>query len=195
MRPSEGHRFNPDEAADRPLREGDRRARRLGQAANVLPYVPERPGGRRPRARRRGRRAGDPEVRRHRRRLRLGGRPPSAGRRWTDTVIYETHVKGFTMRHPGGARGPARHLRRARLRARDRATCTDLGVTAVELLPVHHIADESVPVERGLTNYWGYSSIGYLAPHAELRGDRTRAASRCASSRGWSRRSTAPGSR
>ena len=42
----------------------------------------------------------------------------------------------------------------------------DLGVTAVELLPVHHIADEHFLVERGLTNYWGYSTIGYLAPHA-----------------------------
>src|SRR5207245_9761256 len=40
------------------------------------------------------------------------------------------------------------------------------GVNAVELLPVHHIADESFLHERGLTNYWGYSSIGYLAPHA-----------------------------
>ena len=42
----------------------------------------------------------------------------------------------------------------------------DLGVTAVELLPVHHIADEHSLVERGLANYWGYSTIGYLAPHA-----------------------------
>ena len=41
-----------------------------------------------------------------------------------------------------------------------------LGVTAVELLPIHHIADESFLHDRGLTNYWGYSSIGYLAPHA-----------------------------
>ena len=43
----------------------------------------------------------------------------------------------------------------------------DLGVTAVELLPVHHIADESFLAERGLRNYWGYSTIGYLAPHSE----------------------------
>ena len=42
----------------------------------------------------------------------------------------------------------------------------DLGVTAVELLPIHHIADEAFLHERGLTNYWGYSSIGFLAPHA-----------------------------
>ena len=43
---------------------------------------------------------------------------------------------------------------------------TDLGVTAVELLPIHHIADEQALAGKGLTNYWGYSSIGYLAPHA-----------------------------
>jgi glycogen operon protein len=42
-----------------------------------------------------------------------------------------------------------------------------LGVTAVELLPVHHIADESFLHDKGLTNYWGYSSIGFLAPHSE----------------------------
>ena len=46
-------------------------------------------------------------------------------------------------------------------------TCAELGVTAVELLPVHHIADEAFLKDRGLTNYWGYSSIGYLAPHSQ----------------------------
>jgi isoamylase len=83
-----------------------------------------------------------------------------------DTIIYETHVKGFTMQHPevredlrgtyaGLASEPAlKYLQ-------------DLGVTAVELLPVHHIADESFLHDRGLTNYWGYSSIGFLAPHSE----------------------------
>jgi glycogen operon protein len=87
------------------------------------------------------------------------------GRSWSNTIIYEAHVKGFTMRHPeipdelrgtyaGLASKPAiRYL-------------TDLGVTAVELLPVHHIADESFLIDMGLSNYWGYSSIGYFAPHA-----------------------------
>ena len=70
-----------------------------------------------------------------------------------------------------------------------------LGVTAVELLPIHHIADESFLHERGLTNYWGYSSIGYLAPHAALRRHGHRPASSCASSRAWSRRCTARASR
>ena len=69
-----------------------------------------------------------------------------------------------------------------------------LGVTAVELLPIHQIVRRGFLVDRGLTNYWGYSSIGYLAPHAPTPRPAT-AASRCASSRAWSRRCTAPGSR
>src|SRR5690349_14358217 len=84
---------------------------------------------------------------------------------WDETVIYEVHVKGFTKRHPDvredlrgtyaglAAEAPIAHLK-------------SLGVTTVELLPVHHIADEQFLAERGLTNYWGYSSIGFLAPHA-----------------------------
>jgi len=92
-----------------------------------------------------------------------GDRPPR--RPWNETVIYETHVRGFTMQHPAvreDLRGTYAGL------ASDEALgyLTRLGVTAVELLPIHHIADESFLHERGLTNYWGYSSIGYLAPHA-----------------------------
>jgi len=85
---------------------------------------------------------------------------------WNQTVIYETHVKGFTMLHPdvredlrgtfGGLASPAalKYLR-------------ELGVTAVELLPVHHNADEHFLIDKGLSNYWGYSSIGFLAPHSD----------------------------
>ncbi|MFE1380429.1 glycogen debranching protein GlgX [Streptomyces sp. NPDC058740] len=85
---------------------------------------------------------------------------------WPDSVIYEVHVKGFTARHPGipeqlrgtyaGLAHPAaiEHLVR-------------LGVTAVELLPVHQFAHEDHLLRRGLTNYWGYNSIGYFAPHAD----------------------------
>jgi isoamylase len=92
-----------------------------------------------------------------------GDRPPQTP--WHETVIYETHVKGFTMRHPGvreDLRGTYAGL------ASEPAVqyMRDLGVTAVELLPVHHIVDESFLLDRGLTNYWGYSSIGFLAPHA-----------------------------
>jgi isoamylase len=90
-------------------------------------------------------------------------RPPAHP--WNEMSIYEVHVKGFTKRHPdvredirGTYAGLASEQALEYLRG--------LGVTAVELLPVHHIADESFLHERGLTNYWGYSSIGYLAPHA-----------------------------
>ncbi len=93
-----------------------------------------------------------------------GDAPPAVP--FADTIIYETHVKGFTMRHPevredlrgtyaGLASEPAIEY------------LQDLGVTAVELLPVHHISDESFLAERGLRNYWGYSTIGYFAPYSE----------------------------
>jgi isoamylase len=87
------------------------------------------------------------------------------GTPWHETVIYEAHVKGFTKLHPavrddlrGSYAGLASDAAVEHLRS--------LGVTAVELLPVHHAADEHHLAQKGLTNYWGYSSIGYLAPHA-----------------------------
>jgi isoamylase len=84
---------------------------------------------------------------------------------WHETVIYETHVKGFTMLH-SEVRDDLRGTY-AGLASEDAiAHFRSLGVTAVELLPVHHIVDEHHLIEKGLTNYWGYSSIGYLAPHA-----------------------------
>ncbi|MGA2319377.1 MAG: glycogen debranching protein GlgX [Solirubrobacteraceae bacterium] len=84
---------------------------------------------------------------------------------WSDTVIYETHVRGFTMRHPE-VREDLRGTYGGLASAPAIEYLASLGVTAVELLPIHHIADESFLHERGLSNYWGYSSIGYLAPHS-----------------------------
>ncbi|CAN5825906.1 glycogen debranching protein GlgX [soil metagenome] len=90
-----------------------------------------------------------------------------------DTVIYEAHVKGFTALHPevppdqrgtfAGMAHPAviEHFQR-------------LGITAVELLPVHHFVHDHHLVERGLVNYWGYNSIGYFAPHADYSSAGTR---------------------
>ncbi len=83
---------------------------------------------------------------------------------WSDTVIYETHVKGATQTHPdipedlrGTYSGLAHPVFLDHL--------TRLGVTAVELLPVHHFVQEQHLLERGLRNYWGYHTIGFFAPH------------------------------
>ena len=96
--------------------------------------------------------------------------PP--GTPWSDTLIYEVHAKGFTRQHPevpaplrgtyAGLAHPAAldHLRR-------------LGATAVELLPVHAWVDEAFLAAKGLTNYWGYNSVGFLAPAAHLAHDRS----------------------
>src|SRR5207237_126940 len=82
---------------------------------------------------------------------------------WNETVIYEAHVKGFTQRHPevseelrgtyAGLIAPAalEHLKA-------------LGVTAVELMPVHQFVSDRYLKEKGLSNYWGYNSIGFFAP-------------------------------
>ncbi len=84
-------------------------------------------------------------------------------RPWSETIIYEAHTKGFTrlMEHVReDLRGTYAGL------ASEAAIeyLASLGVTAVELLPIHHIADEGYLIDKGLANYWGYSSIGYLAP-------------------------------
>jgi isoamylase len=90
-------------------------------------------------------------------------RPPNHP--WPEMVIYEVHVKGFTQRHPG-VREDLRGTYAGLASEPALEYLQQLGVTAVELLPVHHVADEGFLHGRGLTNYWGYSSIGYLAPHA-----------------------------
>ncbi|MGP9682110.1 MULTISPECIES: glycogen debranching protein GlgX [unclassified Brachybacterium] len=83
-----------------------------------------------------------------------------------DTVIYEGHVKGLTMLHPGidddirgtyvamGEPAIIEHL-------------TELGVTAIELMPVHQFVQDGHLVEKGMRNYWGYNTIGFFAPHNE----------------------------
>ena len=89
---------------------------------------------------------------------------PGPGTAWRDTVIYETHVRGLTMCHPdvepelrgtylGAASPPViDHLQK-------------LGVTSVELMPVAHHVTEPFLQERGKTNYWGYSTLAWFAPH------------------------------
>ena len=89
---------------------------------------------------------------------------------WHRSIVYELHVKGFTGRHPNvpaelrgtyaGLAAPA-----------SLAHLTGLGITAVELLPVHHHVDEHALVQRGLRDYWGYNSIAFFAPHAGYAAD------------------------
>jgi glycogen operon protein len=80
------------------------------------------------------------------------------------TVIYEAHVKGMTERHPGipeDVRGTYSGLAHPTMIKHFR----QLGVTAVELMPVHQFVHDSTLVDRGLSNYWGYNTIGFFAPH------------------------------
>jgi len=82
-----------------------------------------------------------------------------------DTIIYELHVKGFTARHPDVPE---------ELRGTYKGLCSPpvidyfkkLGITAVELMPVHHFVQSKFLLDKGLSNYWGYNSIGFFAPHA-----------------------------
>jgi isoamylase len=82
---------------------------------------------------------------------------------WEETLIYEVHIKGFTKRHPSVTpewRGTYAGL--GSLPALDHLR--SLKVSAVELLPVHHHVDDRRLVEAGLSNYWGYNTIGFFAP-------------------------------
>jgi glycogen operon protein len=173
--PPAGHRFNAEKLLIDPYAKAIEGPIRW-DAANVLPYVPIGEPGHLPVA--------DFEADDEDSAAAIpksvvidpqfdweGVEPPR--RPWSETVIYEAHVKGFTMQHPGvreDLRGTYAGL------ASDAAIAhlEDLGITAVELLPIHHIADEHFLVELGLTNYWGYSSIGYFAPHAGYSASGTR---------------------
>jgi len=161
--PEQGHRFNPNKLLLDPYAKAIVGSVRW-DAANVLPYVP----------------SGEPDAD-----LELDDEDSAPAmprcvvvdesfdweddrlprRRWDETVIYETHVKGFTQCLQA-VREDLRGSYAAMASEPAIAYLQALGVTAVELLPVHHIIDESFLVERELSNYWGYSSIGYLAPHA-----------------------------
>jgi glycogen operon protein len=97
-------------------------------------------------------------------------RPPRTP--WHNTVIYEAHVRGFSKRHPDIPE---------QLRGTYEALTTEpaiehfkkLGITAVELMPVHHHSRDRHLEEKGLTDYWGYNSYGYFAPERRLAASRT----------------------
>jgi glycogen operon protein len=94
-------------------------------------------------------------------------RPPRTP--WHQTVIYELHVRGYTRLHPQ-VREPLRGTYAGLATAPVLDHLRRLGVTAVELLPVHSFVDDRHLVERGLRNYWGYNSIGFFAPDARYAG-------------------------
>ena len=154
-----GAAVQPAEAAARPLRAGDQR--RAGAGPGDLRLHRRRPrDARLPRLGRQG-----AAQRGRRRPASTGATTRRSRRRWRDTVIYELHVKGMTKLHdrvPEPLRGTYAGLATPPVVDYLR----DLGVTAVELLPVHHFLTEPAVAARGLTNYWGYNSIGFFAPHA-----------------------------
>lgn len=88
-------------------------------------------------------------------------------RPWTDTVIYEAHVRGLTMAHPGVPE---------ELRGTYAGMASDaviehllkLGISAIELLPCHYFLDDRLLLDRGLSNYWGYQSLGFFAPETRF---------------------------
>jgi glycogen operon protein len=98
------------------------------------------------------------------------GEPGRKTAPWDDMIVYETHLKGFTRLHPQvpeGLRGTYAGFGRKEVVDYIR----DLGVTSVELLPVHTFVDDSYLVEKGLANYWGYNTIGFFAPDPRYAAD------------------------
>jgi isoamylase len=91
------------------------------------------------------------------------GQPRKRGVPWDRTIIYEAHVKGFTKLHPEvpeHQRGTYKGLGTKQVVEYVKS----LGVTSIELLPIHTFINDGILLERGLTNYWGYNSIGFFAP-------------------------------
>ena len=97
-----------------------------------------------------------------------GARHPIA---WDRTVLYETHVRGYTKQHPKvpeGIRGTYAGLGTREVLEYIKS----IGVTSVELLPIHSFVNDSQLLEKGLTNYWGYNTIGFFAPDPRYAADR-----------------------
>ncbi len=160
--PARGHRFNPHKLLVDPYARAI--AGKIDYRAPVFAYAPPLPGEKRsdlaldprddawgvPRSV-----VVDPSFDWE------GDEPPENP--WPDTVLYELHVKSFTRRH----RLVPSELRGTYLGVASEATIAHLksiGVTAVELMPVHEAADEFFVARRGFTNYWGYSTLGFFAP-------------------------------
>jgi len=158
--PTSGHRFNPNKllidpyakAVSGPIRwSDDLFGYRIGDEQEDLSFDPRDSAGAMPKCL-----VVDPSF------TWEDDRAPNTP--WNQTVIYETHVRGMTARHPG----VPEHLRGTYLGLASDPIIDHLlglGVTAVELMPVHHFVADRHLVDQGLTNFWGYNSIAFLAPH------------------------------
>ncbi len=148
----------------------------------MLPYVPDGEDADLVR-RRRGRRRRDPEVRRRRRALRLGGRPPAE-----PAVERDDHLRGSTSRASRSSTSTSARTCAAPTPgsrpSRRSSTCTSLGVTAVELLPIHHIADEALPRRRAASRTTGATARSASSRRTRCTPRPGRAASRCAEFKG-----------
>ena len=197
LRAQRGPPLQPQQAPHRPLRQGDRRrrglvARRQRAALRAARQRRER-RGRRPRDRRRGRLGRRPQVGRHRRQLRLGGRPTAP-----DPVRGHDHLRdprqGLHDDPPRRARRPARHLRRAGLRAGAGLPQGPRGHRGRAAAHPPHLR-RVVPARARPAQLLGLQHDRLSGAALASTPPPAGAASRCASSRGWSRRCTTPGSR
>ena len=162
--PARGHRLQPGEAACSTRTPGHTPAS-LRLRPELFGHTVDDRVRRRPRAAptgvtpRRSRRTGwSPDGRS------TGRTTPALTCPWSDTVIYEAHVRGLTQRLPGVPE-QLRGTYAGWPTPPPSSTWSRSGVTTVELLPVHAIGDEPALTRRGRTNYWGYSTLGFFAPH------------------------------
>ena len=161
-----GPSLQPEQAPDRSVREGDRGPGALGPGRTLAVRRRRRRSIDRDDERRR---CGDPEVGRDRRVDSTGSEDSCSGAAVGRDGDLRAARQGL---HAAACRGVREDLRGTYAGLASEAAIAhllDLGVTAVELLPIHHIADEHALQAKGLTNYWGYSTIGFLAPARRLR--------------------------
>ena len=158
--PAKGHRFNPNKLLLDPYAKAI--ARETKWADELWGYKVGDPAGRSFVRRSRQRRL-RPAGGRARRGLHLGRRPAAANPLAQDADL-RTAREGLHQAASRSARETARHLRRRWAPRRPISYLQSLGITAVELLPVHEHVDDRHLVERGLTNYWGYNTLGFFAP-------------------------------
>ena len=180
--PAKGHRFNPAKLLIDPY------ARAIDRHPvwddSMMGYRSTR-GGDRPDAHESARqRAGDAQVRGDRSGLRLGWRSQARNSAGEDLIIYEAQVKGMTALHPEVPR-KVRGSYAALASPAVIGHLTSIGVNAVELLPVYQTAPEQRLHKHGLTNYWGYNTIGYFAPDIRFASRSTRWARSVSEFKSW----------